>query len=120
MVMEGAPVCVVETSEFLAKTRRIMDEEERAEMIDFLAFNPNAGVLIPGTGGVRKLRWGVSDQGKRGGARLIYYYHSPEMPLFALTAYTKNRRADLSQAERNGFRVLTMRLRDAYLKRSNP
>lgn len=58
MMMEGAPVCVVETSEFLVKTRRIMDEEERAEMINFLAFNPNAGDLVPGTGGARKLRLG--------------------------------------------------------------
>ena len=57
-------------------------------------------------------------RGKRGGARVIYFYHSPEIPLFALTAFARNRRADLSQADRNGFRELTKRLQDAYPKRT--
>ena len=93
-----------------------MDDEERAVLIDYLAYNPSAGDLIRGTGGVRKLRWGLPGRGKRGGARVIYFYHSPEMPLFALTAFAKNQRADLSQADRTGFRELTTRLQDAYLK----
>ena len=113
-----APASAVETPEFLAATRRIMDDEERAVLIDYLAYNPGAGDFIPSTGGVRKLRWGLPSRGKRGGARVIYFHHSPAMPLFALTAFTKNRRADLGQADRNGFRELTTRLRDAYLKRT--
>ena len=52
------PLSVVETPEFLTAARRIMDDEERAVLIDYLAYNPGAGDLIPGTGGVRKLRWG--------------------------------------------------------------
>ena len=115
---DEAPISVVETPEFLTATRRIMDDEERAVLIDYLAYNPSAGDLIRGTGGVRKLRWGLPGRGKRGGARVIYFYHSPEMPLFALTAFTKNQRADLNQADRNGFRELTTRLQDAYLKRT--
>ena len=114
---DEAPISVVETPEFLTATRRIMDDEERAVLIDYLAYNPSAGDLVRGTGGVRKLRWGLPGRGKRGGARVIYFYHSPEMPLFALTAFAKNQRADLSQADRNGFRELTTRLQDAYLKR---
>ena len=55
---------------------------------------PVAGDLIPGTGGVRKLRWGLDGRGKRGGARVIYFHHGAAMPLFALTAYAKNERAD--------------------------
>ena len=51
------PVSVVETPEFLAATRRIMDDDERGVLVDFLARNPLSGDLIPGTGGVRKLRW---------------------------------------------------------------
>ena len=114
--MDQKPVSVVETPEFLTATRRIMDDEERAVLIDYLAYNPGAGDLIRGTGGVRKLRWGLTGRGKRGGARVIYFYHSPEIPLFALTAFAKGRRTDLAQAERNGLRELTTRLRDTYLK----
>lgn len=50
------PVTVVETPEFLAATRKLMSDEERGLLVDYLAGNPTAGDLIPGTGGVRKLR----------------------------------------------------------------
>ena len=113
-----APVSVIETPEFLAATRRMMTDEERGLLVDYLAYNPAAGELIPGTGGVRKLRWGLEGRGKRGGARVIYFYHSEAMPLFALTAYAKNERTDVSQADRNDFRRLTALLVDAYAKRS--
>jgi hypothetical protein len=117
------PVSVVETPEFLAAARCIMDEEERGLLVDYLARNPAAGDLIPGTGGVRKLRWALEGRGKRGGARVIYYYHSDyyhsdAMPIFALTAYAKNERADISQADRNDFLRLTALLVERYARRS--
>ncbi len=56
--------------------------------------------------------------GKRGGARVVYYYHSDAMPIFALTAYAKNERADISQADRNDFRRLTALLVERYARRS--
>src|ERR1700678_3178837 len=112
------PMTVVETPEFLAAARSMMNEEERGVLVDFLARNPQAGVLIPGTGGVRKLRWGLEGRGKRGGARVIYYHHDAEMPLFALTAYAKNERADLSQQDRNDFRQLTALLVEASKRRT--
>lgn len=111
------PVIVVETPEFLAATRRIMDEDDRGLLVDFLARNPLAGDVIPGAGGVRKLRWGLEGRGKRGGARLVYYYHGDAMPIFALTAHAKNERADLGQAERNDFRRLTALLVERCLRR---
>jgi hypothetical protein len=113
-----APVSVVETPEFLTATKRIMDEEERGLLVDDLARNPLAGDLIPGTGGVRKLRWALDGRGKRGGARVVYYYHSDAIPLFALTAYAKNERSDLSQADRNDFRRLTALLVERYARRT--
>lgn len=112
-----APVSVIETPEFLAATRRIMDEEERSVLVDYLARNPLAGDLIPGTGGVRKLRWALEGRGKRGGARVVYYYHSDVMPIFALTAYAKNERADITQADRNEFRRLTALLVEHYARK---
>ncbi len=84
-----------------------MGDEERETLITYLAMNPTAGDLIPGTGGVRKLRWGLEGRGKRGGARIIHFFHNADLPLFILTAFAKNERADLSQEDRNGFRRLT-------------
>jgi hypothetical protein len=111
------PISVVETPEFLMATRKLMDDEERALLVDYLAYNPAAGDLIPGTGGVRKLRWGLEGRGKRGGARVIYFHHNADMPLIALTAFAKTERADLSQQDRNDFRQLTTRLVEAFKRR---
>lgn len=117
MSLRSVPMSVVETPEFLAATQRIMDEEERGLLVDYLARNPLAGELIPGTGGVRKLRWALDGRGKRGGARVVYYFHSDAMPLFALTAYAKNERANISQSDRNDLRRLTALLVESYLRR---
>jgi hypothetical protein len=85
--------------------------------VTHLAANPTAGDLIQGTGGVRKLRWRLGGRGKRGGARVIYFYHSAETPLFALTVFAKNARADLTQRERNELRRLTKILVETYRRR---
>jgi len=111
------PVTVIETPEFLAATHKLMDEAERMLLVDYLAYNPTAGDLIPGTGGVRKLRWALAGRGKRGGARVIYFHHDADMPLFALTANAKNQRADLSQQDRNDFKRLTGILVEAFKRR---
>lgn len=113
---KSAPVSVVETPEFLSATRKLMDDDERAALVDFLAYNPTAGDLIQGTGGVRKLRWALEGRGKRGGARVIYFYHGTNLPVFALTAYAKNVQANLSRAECNDFRRLTKFLVESYGK----
>lgn len=105
---------VVETPEFLAAARKLLTLAERTALVDHLARNPDAGALIQGTGGVRKLRWSVEGRGKRGGARVIYFYHSRDIPLFALTAYAKNEKSDLSQGDRNDFRKLTKLLVESY------
>lgn len=108
MTVSGqVPTSVVETPQFLAAIRKLMSDAEVAALIDFLAWNPTAGDVIVGTGGVRKLRWALAGRGKSGGARVIYFHHDVGMPLFVLTAYAKNERADLSQAERNEFKRFT-------------
>jgi RelE toxin of RelE / RelB toxin-antitoxin system len=111
------PVSVVETPEFLSAAGKLMDDAECALLVGYLAYNPVAGDLIPGTGGVRKLRWGLEGRGKRGGARVVYFYHDTGMPLFALTAYAKNERTDLSQRDRNDFRRLTTLLVETFKRR---
>jgi RelE toxin of RelE / RelB toxin-antitoxin system len=108
---------VVETPEFIGRIGKLMPESERDELIGFLAANPEAGDLIQGTGGVRKLRWGLEGRGKRGGARIIYFFRNTRTPVFLLTAFAKNQRVDLSQAERNELRSLTKTLVEAYGRR---
>ena len=79
--------------------------------------NPSAGTVIPATGGIRKIRWAIEGRGKRGGARIIYFFHNLDMPLFLLTAYAKNQREDLSQADYQSFHQLTQVLIKSYLHR---
>ncbi|MSQ73564.1 MAG: hypothetical protein EXR27_20145 [Betaproteobacteria bacterium] len=50
--------------------------------MDYLACHPTVGDLIPGTGGVRKLRWSLEGRGKRGGTWVVYFYHDPGVPVF--------------------------------------
>lgn len=100
------PVAVVETWEFMAATRKMLDDDEREELIDFLASNPLKGDVIAGTGGVRKVRWALQGRGKSGGARVIYYYHDDRIPLYLLNAYAKNEQANLTHAQRNAYRHL--------------
>ena len=97
---------VVETGEFLKHAKPLMSDLERAELVAFVGANPEAGKIIPETGGVRKIRWAIEGMGKRGGARVIYYYHNELLPLFLLSAYAKNRKANLSKAERNAMKRL--------------
>lgn len=83
----------------------------RPPQLNYLAYNPTAGDLIQGSGGVRKLRWGVEGRGKRGGARVIYFYCNADLPLFLLAAYAKNVRSDLSAAERKELKLFVERQR---------
>lgn len=61
---------------------------------------------MPGTGGVRKLRWGVGSRGKSGGVRVIYYYHNKTVPIFLLGLFAKNVKVDLTPNERNELKRL--------------
>jgi hypothetical protein len=92
---------VVETPEFIKQAKECMDNETRSEFINYIARNPLAGDLLPGTGGARKIRWqSNSHAGKRGGARIIYYYHDQGIPIFLFTAYKKNQRENITASEK--------------------
>lgn len=103
---------IVELPEYRKHAEKLFLETERADLIAHLAGHPKAGDLIPSTGGVRKLRWARQGMGKSGGSRVIYYYHSDRIPLFLLTAYGKNERANLSRAECNELAKLVEILAD--------
>jgi len=79
---------VTETPIFLRYANEVWSETERLEFINWIAANPNAGDVIPGSGGCRKVRWAASGRGKRGGARVIYFLEH-EHTVWLLIVYTK-------------------------------
>lgn len=80
---------VIETPEFITWAAKIWGDAERVEFIDWIAGNPFAGDVIPGTGGLRKVRWSRQGMGKRGGARVVYYTRLASGELVLLLAYAK-------------------------------
>ncbi len=80
----------IETPFFTKALSRYLEDDEYAELQNYLNEQPEAGVIVPGSGGVRKLRWGSEGRGKRGGLRVIYYLRSARGELWMLTIYGKN------------------------------
>lgn len=87
---------VVETTAFARRAEKLLSAEERDELITILAETPEVGDEIPGTGGVRKLRFGAQGKGKSGGARVVYYFFDRDNPLYAVFIYGKGEQADLT------------------------
>ena len=85
-------ITLVELPEYIRDADRLLDKKNQATLKDYLALNPKAGRLIQGTGGVRKLRWARRGSGKSGGVRVIYYFHSEQMPLFVLNMLGRAKR----------------------------
>lgn len=93
---------VVETPEFLSAARKAgMTDGERLGAIDFIAANPEAGDLIPGTGGCRKVRIARQGKGKSGGYRVVTYYTEVDQPVFLLTVISKGKQANLTDRQKN-------------------
>ncbi len=110
--MPGRPITVAETPLFIRQAERFWDDAEREAFVDFIARNPEAGDLIPEAGGLRKIRWAKAGTGKRGGTRVIYFYHHAECPLYLLMVYAKARQENLTADEKRTLRKLA-----AVLKR---
>jgi len=91
---------VVETPTFQRQVAKLLNTDEWQELITVLAENPEAGDPIPGTGGVRKMRFGARDQGKSSGIRVIYYFFDTSLPLYALLAYGKGEQVNLTAEQK--------------------
>ena len=109
---------VAETSLFVKQATSLFTDDERKDLIDFLATHPQAGDEIPGAGGVRKLRFGARGKGKRGGARVIYYWYSDDAPIYALLVYGKNEKTDLKPEEAKAVAAFAKAIKATY--RSKP
>ena len=84
------PVTFVETKLFTKLVQEYLSDDEYAFLQQSLIVNPEAGDVIPGSGGVRKLRWGAAGRGKRGGLRVIYFLRLRNEEIWMLTLYAKN------------------------------
>ncbi len=109
----------METPIFSRRADALLTRDERADLILRLARNPEAGDVIPGSGGVRKLRFGGGGRGKRGGFRVIYYVLNDALPIVAITLYGKNEQADLTADERRGAEAIATAMK-AELNRRKP
>ena len=83
-------VTFVETKLFTKLVKEYLSDDEYAALQQALVVNPTAGDVIPGSGGIRKLRWGLRGRGKRGGLRVIYFLRVRHDEIWMLTLYAKN------------------------------
>ncbi len=97
-------VQIVETSVFTNQIRAELDDESYRMLQVELVRDPESGALIRGTRGIRKIRWARKGHGKRGGIRVIYYWHRPRETLLMLLAYGKSARKDLTPEQRKRLR----------------
>jgi len=107
---------VVETNAYLkAADDAGMDDEERSAVVDLIAADPEAGAIMPGCGGARKLRVRKPGTGKSGGYRVITYYAGEELPVFLLAVFGKGEKDNLTKAERNALAGLTKTLKQGLV-----
>lgn len=85
----------IETPFFTKIVYRYLTDDEYAELQRHMNARPEDGAIVPGSGGVRKLRWRLAGQGKRGGLRVIYYLRRKQGQIWMLTVYGKNVREDI-------------------------
>lgn len=95
---------MIETPTFVATADGLWSDDERLDFLSWLAANPEAGAVIPGSGGCRKVRWSTRTTGKRGGARVIYFLYRAPGEIWLLMAYSKSDRDTIPMSLLNAIR----------------
>ena len=103
---------IVELPEFLRRAKAIMTDGERVALVDYVAANPEAGVSLGG--GLRKVRIPREGGGKSGGYRTLYVFGGTPMPVFLVTVFAKNEKANLTKAEQAAAVALSKKLVATY------
>lgn len=101
----------VETSVFTRQVTKLLSDDGYRSLQMALLLRPEQGSVIRGTGGLRKLRWNVPGTGKRGGARVLYYWDKPADTIYLLFLYAKSDREDLSSQQ---LRILSRLVREEF------
>jgi len=101
---DNRPIVIFETKPFTRNFDKLVGKAERLELYCHLESGPKSGDVIPGSGGIRKLRWSRPGMGKRGGVRIIYYFFDARGLVSLLTIYAKSDKEDLSKQEIKAFR----------------
>lgn len=108
--MQEIDVILLKT--FAKAANKLLSVRELEDLVEFIAESPEIGVVIQGSGGLRKMRWAYGNKGKSGGSRVIYYYHKSEFEIFMLTIYAKNTKENISNAELKSLMQLVEVLRN--------
>lgn len=109
---------VIETSDFLRDAKKAgLSEDDRTEIVDFIADNPISGDEIAGTGGARKVRFAAKGKGKSGGVRIITFYSGHDIPVFLLNVFTKGEKVNLTKSECNDLKKVLSGVAKAYRER---
>jgi hypothetical protein len=110
---------VVETPGYLSDAKALgLTETERAAIVTWIAAHPEAGDMIEGTGGARKVRFAGKGKGKSSGYRVITFYSGSNIPVFLLNVFAKNEKTDMTAKERNTLKQILSKLVKAYNARS--
>ena len=105
---------VVETPSYIVLAGKLFTERERDGIVAMVAENPQCGDVMSGTGGFRKIRVPREGMGKSGGARVVYIWRNDKFPAFLITVFPKNRKANLTKAERNALKKRADDIFDSY------
>ena len=112
--MDDEPeITVLQLPKFKAEATELIGADGIEALAVHLINRPEAGNLIPGSGGVRKMRWAAKGQGKRGGARIIYLYVVIAAWIYLLRCYSKNAKTDLTPDEKKQLRQVAAHLKGA-------
>ena len=101
------PISVIELAGYLRRAEDLLSQPEQDAVIDLIAYEPTCGGLIPATGGLRKVRVGRAGMGKRGGARVVYFFHDAGIPILLLAIYPsmqRTKKANSAQRIKGNFR----------------
>ncbi len=101
-----SPMVVIESHVFTKQVLRLLTDEEYSQLQLVLIMRPETGPVIPGSGGLRKIRWQARGRGKRGGVRVIYYWAASHERILLLYMYAKTEQEDLTPDQLKALRLL--------------